>query len=88
MNHILPALLVQLLLSPFSWWAGALLAAGYYLGREMAQAECRIIQKFYEGERANMPWWGGFNPKAWNLKSMLDWLLPTVSGFMIAWIAS
>lgn len=28
------------------------------------------------GQRENMPWWGGFDPKVWNLKSLCDWLLP------------
>ena len=68
--------------------AGAFAGAFFFIGREHAQAEYRMIQKFYEGKRANMPWWGGFDPRAWDTKSMLDWLLPTVLGFMIAWIAS
>jgi hypothetical protein len=79
MTHIIPALLVQLLLSPFGLWLGALFAMGYYLGREMAQAENRVIQTYYGGKRANMPWWGAFQPRAWNMKSMLDWVLPTVA---------
>ena len=76
MTHIIPALLVQLLLSPFGWWLGALFAIGYYLGREMAQAEYRVIQKFYGGKRANMPWYGGFEPRGWDRKSVLDFVLP------------
>ena len=84
MNHILPALAIQLLLSPFSWWAGALLAAGFYLGREHAQAEYRVIQTYYGGKRANMPWYGGFEPRGWDMKSMLDWILPTVITMTIA----
>jgi hypothetical protein len=78
MSHILPALAIQLLLSPFSWWAGALLAAGFFLGREHAQAEYRVIQKFYDGKRANMPWYGGFEPRGWDLKSILDFGLPII----------
>jgi hypothetical protein len=76
MNHILPALAIQLLLSPFSWWAGALLAAGFYLGREIAQAEYRVIQTYYGGKRANMPWYGGFERRAWTQKGVLDFVLP------------
>jgi hypothetical protein len=79
MTHILPALAIQLLLSPFSWWAGALLAAGFYLGREHAQAEYRVIQKFYDGKRANMPWYGGFERRGWDVKSILDFVLPIVA---------
>jgi hypothetical protein len=78
MKHILPALAIQLLLSPFSWWAGALLAAGFYLGREHAQAEYRVIQTYYGGKRANMPWYGGFEPRGWDLKSILDFGLPII----------
>jgi|TARA_R110000803_G_scaffold61535_1_gene121387 hypothetical protein len=88
MTHIIPALLVQLLLSPFGLWLGALFAMGYYLGREMAQAENRVIQTYYGGKRANMPWWGAFQPRAWNMKAMLDWILPTVTVLTITFLFS
>jgi len=84
MTHIIPALLVQLLLSPFGWWLGALFAIGYYLGREMAQAEYRLIQKHYGGKRANMPWWGAFQRRAWDQKSVLDVLLPSLAVIAVA----
>jgi membrane protein required for beta-lactamase induction len=87
MNHIIPALLVQLLLSPFGWWLGALFAIGYYLGREMAQAEYRVIQTYYGGKRANMPWWGAFQRRAWNVKSILDWVLPSLAVVIVAIVA-
>jgi len=88
MKHILPALLAQLLLSPFNWWLGALFAIGYYLGREMAQAEYRVILYFYDGKRVNMPWYGGFERRAWNTKSILDWALPTLAVLMVALASS
>jgi len=84
MNHILPALAIQLLLSPFSWWAGALLAAGFYLGREIAQAEYRVIQAYYDGRRSKMPWYGAFEPRGWDKKSMLDWVLPLAAVLLVA----
>jgi membrane protein required for beta-lactamase induction len=87
MTHIIPALLVQLLLSPFGWWLGALFAIGYYLGREMAQAEYRVIQTYYGGKRANMPWWGAFQRRAWNVKSILDWVLPSLAVVIVAIVA-
>lgn len=59
-----------------NWLAGAMLGVGFFLGREHAQAEYRVIQKFYEGKRANMPWYGGFEPRGWDLKSILDFGLP------------
>jgi hypothetical protein len=84
MTHIIPAFFVQLLLSPFGWWLGALFAIGYYLGREMAQAEHRVINEYYGGKRANMPWWGAFQPRAWTSKSVLDWVLPTIAVTLVA----
>ena len=62
-----------------NWLAGAMLGIGFFLGREHAQAEYRVIQKFYEGKRANMPWYGGFEPRAWDLDSVLDLLFPIIA---------
>ena len=59
-----------------NWLAGVMLGVGFFLGREHAQAEYRVIQKFYEGKRANMPWYGGFEPRGWDRKSVLDFVLP------------
>ncbi len=36
-----------------------------FLGREHAQAEYRWIEHLGAGRRANMPWWGGFDPAVW-----------------------
>jgi hypothetical protein len=79
---------MQLLLAPFSWWAGVLFAFGYYIGREMAQAEYRVIQKFYDGKRANMPWYGGFERRAWNLKSILDFVLPIAATTIVLYLST
>ena len=84
MNHIIPALLMQLALSPIDWWLGAAFAIAYYLGREMAQAEYRVIQRYYAGKRANMPWWGGFQRRAWNWDAVMDWLLPALAVCCVA----
>jgi hypothetical protein len=83
MTHIPIAIAIQLLFSHFSWWAGALLAIGFYLGREIAQAEYRVIEQYY-GKRSKMPWWGAFQRRAWNRKSILDWLLPSGAVLLIA----
>jgi len=88
MNHILPALAMQLLLAPFSWWAGVLFAAGYYLGREMAQAEYRVIQNFYDGKRVNMPWYGAFERRAWNVKSISDFVLPIAATTIVLYLST
>lgn len=71
-----------------NWLAGALFASGYYLGREMAQAEYRNILYNYGGKRVNMPWWGAFQARAWDRKSMLDWILPTIVTISIAILSS
>lgn len=55
---------------------GAVFAAAFYIGREHAQAEQRWIAAYGNGQRANMPYWGGFDPKVWNLKSLGDCTLP------------
>jgi hypothetical protein len=59
-----------------NWFAGACFGSAFFIGREHAQAEYRVIEHFYEGKRANMPWYGGFEARAWNLKSILDFVLP------------
>lgn len=71
-----------------NWLAGAMLGIGFFLGREHAQAEYRVIQKFYEGKRANMPWYGGFEPRGWDLKSILDFVLPIVATMVAVVIIS
>ena len=59
-----------------NWLAGACFGSAFFVGREHAQAEYRVIQKLYNGKRANMPWYGGFEPRGWDLKSILDFVLP------------
>jgi hypothetical protein len=61
-----------------NWLAGTMLGSGFFLGREHAQAEYRAIEKFYEGKRSNMPWYGGFQSRVWDLKSILDLGLPII----------
>lgn len=52
--------------------------AGFYIGREVAQAEYRYIETYCQRKRANMPTFAVFSPKAWTLKGILDWLLPCI----------
>jgi hypothetical protein len=59
-----------------NWFAGACFGSAFFVGREHAQAEYRVIEHFYEGKRANMPWYGGFEPRGWDRKSLMDFLLP------------
>lgn len=86
MNHTLIALCIQLAIAlpTDNWWAGAAAGAFYFIGREIAQAEYRNIESNYHGKRANMPWLGGFERRAWTLKGVLDWVLPTAVVCLIA----
>lgn len=76
--HPLIAVAVQAAvgLATGNWLLGGALMVGVYLGREHAQAEQRWIEEYGFGRRVNMPWWGGFDWRVWNLKSVLDWALP------------
>lgn len=61
----------------------ALLAtACFYIGREHAQAEQRVISQHYGNKRANAPWWCGFEYRAWTVKGMLPLMV-----FIIASVA-
>ncbi|MNR58175.1 hypothetical protein D3C85_1791080 [compost metagenome] len=59
-----------------NWWIGAALACTWWLAREHTQAEYRWIEQFGQGLRAHMPWWGGFDPRAWTMGSALDLAAP------------
>ena len=67
LEHALVAVAIQIAvgLATRNWRAGALLACGYFIGRELAQAEYRWIEQFGAGLRANAPWWAAFDPKVW-----------------------
>ena len=60
------------------WLHAALAMAALFIGREIAQAEYRWIEDYGDGRRANMPWWGAFDPRVWDLHSMLNWIGPAV----------
>lgn len=90
LEHVLIALSVQILCARLtgSWWLGAALATAFFLGREFTQAEYRAIEHFYGGSRAHAPWAAGFELRAWNLKSLLDWLAPALTtGALASWHA-
>lgn len=71
---------IVLCLACAGWLTGlpglAMGGACFYAGREHAQAEYRWIAAYGHGHRKNMPWWGGLAPRAWNVKSVADVLLP------------
>jgi hypothetical protein len=65
--------------------AGALLAIGFFFGREHSQAEYKAINTDFGGKRANMPWYAGFKPKYWTLDALLDVLAPAVI-VIVVWL--
>jgi hypothetical protein len=88
-EHMLVAVVIQAIigLTTRRWWAGAALASGYFVGREIAQAEYRWIEHFGEGLRANLPWWGAADPRVWQRPDQIaDWLGPVIITVAIAWI--
>lgn len=86
--HPLIALLLTTLagLTTGDWPAGAAMGAALFVGREHAQAEYRWIERFGQHLRANMPWWGGFDLRVWNVKSFTDWLGPLVAAALLCLI--
>jgi len=86
-EHALAALLIQTVigLTTRNWWAGAALACGYFIGRELAQAEYRWIEQFGHGLRANLPWWGIFDLAVWPKPDQwADWIGPILSTTTLA----
>ena len=76
------AMLIAVGLSPA---CGGIAAVAFYLGRELAQAEARIIAMRY-GERRFMPWYGAFISDAWNKKSVMDVAYPVLAVVFVALI--
>lgn len=93
MNHLahpVIALVLQAVLGVISgdWWLGAAAGAFYFVGREYAQAEQRNIEVNYGGKRANMPYFGGLEPRAWTLKGLTDFIFPSVAVTVVALLKS
>jgi hypothetical protein len=89
-KHILLAIVIQLTIWAFvrNWTAGAAAAIAWFVSREISQAEYRWIEHFGAGRRANMPWWGGLDPRVWqHADPWLDWIAPTVTVIAVALIA-
>lgn len=70
----------------YSPWAAVLITSTYWISREVTQAEYRWIERLGTGKRASMPWWGGYDPRAWTFKSaVMDMLLPVMAGCGLAY---
>jgi hypothetical protein len=70
------------------WWVGAAAGSFYFIGREYAQAEYRNIEHNYDGRRVNMPYFGGLELRAWTLKGVLDFVLPSLAVILVALLRS
>jgi len=91
LEHIVLAVALQLavFLALRSWAAGAVAASAWAISREITQAEYRWIEHYGSGLRANMPWWGGLDPKVWGyVDPWLDWIVPLATVVAIAWLAN
>jgi hypothetical protein len=88
--HVAGALAIQGLIAVLTgnWWIGGGAAAGLFMGRELSQAEYRWIERFGEGRRANMPWWGGFDRRLWDWHSVLGWTAPLLATVALAYSLS
>jgi len=88
--HPVIALVLQAIIGLVSgdWWTGAAAGSFYFVGREYAQAEYRNIEHNYDGRRANMPYFGGLEPRAWTLKGLLDFILPSIAVTVVAFLRS
>ena len=87
LEHILLAIALQLAVFRVlkNWWAGAAVASAWSISREVTQAEYRWIETYGSGLRANMPWWGGLDPKVWGYADpWLDWIVPLLTVVVIA----
>ena len=91
LGHVLVALLIMLLGWALlrNWHAGAFAASAWAVSREITQAEYRWIERFGEGLRANMPWWGGFDPRIWTKPDpWLDGLVPILVTTLVSALAT
>ncbi len=70
------------------WGTGGAIGCMWFIAREHTQAEYRWIAQFGAGKRANMPWWGGFDWRAWNLPSLLDWLVPVLACAVVYFLST
>ena len=86
--HAACAVIVQVAVGLITgnWICGAAVCCAFFIAREHTQAEYRWIAKSGNGKRINMPWWGGFDPRAWDIASLLDWLVPVAACLLVYWL--
>lgn len=88
--HSLYALVFQAIgfLITSSLIPGAVFACGFFVGRELAQAENRYVKKYHEGNRPEtMRWWKALTPEIWSMDSFFwDMILPIIITLIITFI--
>lgn len=90
-EHALVAVILQALIGVATgrWWAGAALVSGYFIGREVAQAEYRWIEQYGQGLRVNLPWNAVFDSRVWQTADQIaDWLGPLIATITVAILAT
>jgi len=87
--HALAAVTVQCAVGLMfgMWGIGGVMGCLWFIAREHTQAEYRWISRSGNGRRESMPWWGGFDWRAWNMASLLDWLIPVFACTVVFLIA-
>ena len=83
--HALCAVAVQVLAGLFTgnWAYGAIAGCTFFIAREHTQAEYRWIEMFGHGQRMNMPWWGGFDPRAGDVARLMAFGVPGVACLLV-----
>ncbi|MBZ3802395.1 hypothetical protein K9O81_18665 [Leclercia adecarboxylata] len=83
--HAIVAVFVQCLIGFITgaWGLGGAIGCVWFIAREHTQAEYRWIARFGNGKRANMPWWGGFDYRVWNIASAFDFQVPVLACIIV-----
>ena len=83
--HALFAVAAQILVGLFigNWVYGAIADCTFFIAREHIQAEYHWTEMFGHGKRMDMPWWGGFGPRALDMASLMDFAVPVVECLLV-----
>ena len=50
--------------------------ACFFIGREVAKAEQKVISQYYSNNRVNVPWYCVLEERAWTKKGLMDFVIP------------
>lgn len=79
--HAVSAVLFQMITGCLvgEWAAIGAIGCMWFIAHDHTKSEYRWIAQLGVGKRDNMPWSGGFDWRAWNVASMLDWFVPFIA---------